>query len=229
MIECGLEPVLECSSRGDSRFSAFYANIRGRGDRTIEQIYQAAKVLEDGRTNLSINEAKGKRAVNQDEVAALYETLWDEYFLENPDLLKVIRKYRGFSDVFGKLPGQCQAVSIYRIWVADAVRNAKRNMTIYDNLIVNKHHKVPYDVYCGRGSKWGNPYSHKDVKDAIKVDSVEEAVAQYRADVIIQLGDSDYRQAIRELRGKRLACYCKGNHLCHVSVLAGLANGDFLL
>lgn len=28
--------------------------------------------------------------------------------------------------------------------------------------IVNKHHKLPYDIYIGRGSKWGNPFSHMD-------------------------------------------------------------------
>lgn len=229
MISVGFEPILECSSRGDSRFSAFFAKIKARDNLTIETIYQAAKVFEDGSTGLSVRDAKGKRPVNTEEVAQLYDQLWQEYFDENPDLLRYIRRYRGFSDVFGKCPGQCQAVSIYRIWVKDAVRQAYINMEIFDHLIVNKSHGEPFDVNCARPSIWGNPYSHRDLPNTTKVSSVDEAVAQYRADVIINLQDAEYRQQVRDLRGLRLACYCKGKHLCHVSVLVGLANSDYLI
>lgn len=89
MIQHGSPPFLECSSKGDSRLSAFRAKIRARGDRSIEEIYQGAKVFADGTTGLSWREAKGKRAVNADEVRALYSVLWDEYIAENPHLLDV--------------------------------------------------------------------------------------------------------------------------------------------
>jgi hypothetical protein len=75
MIQHGTAPFLECSSRGDRRFSAFAARIKSRGNKSIEEIYQAAKVFADGSTGLSWREAKGKRAVNADEVRALYSVL----------------------------------------------------------------------------------------------------------------------------------------------------------
>ena len=77
MLRFGKEPFLECSSRGDKRFSALYAKVGGS---SIEDQYQAFKVFEDGSTGLSREEAKGRKAVNQEEARALYSQLWDEYF-----------------------------------------------------------------------------------------------------------------------------------------------------
>ena len=53
MIRHGSPPYLECSSKGDKRFSAFSARIRARGNRSIEEVYQAAKVFSDGTTGLN--------------------------------------------------------------------------------------------------------------------------------------------------------------------------------
>jgi len=112
MIRHGSPPYLECSSKGDARFSAFYAKIDGV---SIEQIYQAAKVFEDGSTGLGWRQAKGRKAVNQAEVALLYGYLWDEYIKRNPHLLTVLRKASGVSDMFGQ-PGRCcQATELWRI------------------------------------------------------------------------------------------------------------------
>jgi hypothetical protein len=116
MIRHGIPPYYECSSKGDKRFSAFYARIRGRGNKTIESLYQAFKVFENGVTGLSISEAKGKKAVNQVEAAQFYSQLWDEYFMENPDLLELILQRTGFSDIFGQPNHCCQATEIYRIY-----------------------------------------------------------------------------------------------------------------
>lgn len=115
MIKVGSAPFLECSSKGDKRFSAMYARLKSFNGRTIEEIYQASKVFADGSTNLSIAECKGKKAVNMDYCTKLYAQLWDLYFSENPELLDVIKKYNGFSDMFGKPGCQCQAKEIYRI------------------------------------------------------------------------------------------------------------------
>lgn len=114
-VSHGVAPFLECSSAGDKRFSAFYARIRGRGNRSIEDLYQAAKVFEDGRTGLSWREAKGRTAVNQEEVRALYSTLWDEYIAENPALVNPLTKCTGVSDVFGQRGRACQATELWRI------------------------------------------------------------------------------------------------------------------
>jgi hypothetical protein len=115
VIRHGEPPYLECSSRGDKRFSAFFATLASYGYRSIEEIYQGAKVLPDGRTNLSPREAKGKRAANQEEVAQLYADLWDIYIRENPELLPILRAATGLSDVFGKPGHACQATELWRI------------------------------------------------------------------------------------------------------------------
>lgn len=115
MIQHGLPPYLECSSRGDKRFSAFAARIRGRGGRSIEDIYQAAKVFEGGRTGLTWRQAKGKRPLNYEHCAALYSCLWDEYIAENPELLAVLRQASGLMDRFGQPGHCCQATELWRI------------------------------------------------------------------------------------------------------------------
>lgn len=72
MIKHGNEPYLECSSKGDKRFSAFYAKIKARDNQSIESLYRAYKVFEDGSTGLSWKEAKGRKAVNQEECSFFF-------------------------------------------------------------------------------------------------------------------------------------------------------------
>ena len=119
MIKHGNPPFLECSSRGDKRFSAFYARIRSRGYSSIEEIYQAAKVFTtmwgEEVTGLSPREAKGRFPDNIEEVHKLYSKLWDEYIEENPELLQVLRDASGLSDVFGQNGHCCQATELWRI------------------------------------------------------------------------------------------------------------------
>ena len=115
MIKCGEAPFLECSSKGDKRFSVFYARIKSRDNKTIEEIYQASKVFSDGKTGLLIREAKGKKAINDKFIRALYSSLWDEYIDENPELLAVLVKSSGLSDLFGQKGHCCQATELWRI------------------------------------------------------------------------------------------------------------------
>lgn len=115
MLKVGTSPYYECSSKGDKRFSAFWARLRCLGNKSIEEVYQAAKVFEDGSTGLSWKEAKGRKPVNADDVRKLYSELWDEYFRENPDLVDVIADKTGFSDIYGQSGHACQAEEVYRI------------------------------------------------------------------------------------------------------------------
>lgn len=81
--------------------------------------------------------------------------------------------------------------------------------------------KEPYDVYIGRPSKWGNPFSHKNGTLAqLKVDTVEQAISCYRAWVMTQ---PELMAALPDLKGKTLGCWCKPG-LCHGDVLAELAD-----
>ena len=115
MIRLGTAPFLECSSKGDKRFSAFYARIRSRGGHSVEEIYQASKKFEGGITNLTWREAKGRKAINMADCALIYSQLWDCYILENPQLLTVLKNATGLSDMFGQVGHQCQATELWRI------------------------------------------------------------------------------------------------------------------
>lgn len=117
MIRHGEAPFLECSSRGDKRFSAFYAKVR-RGNEcySIEEIYQAAKIIDGSPVGfMRWSQAKGKKADNQEEVAKLYSQLWDEYIAEHPDLLIILKAASGVSDMFGQKGHCCQATELWRI------------------------------------------------------------------------------------------------------------------
>lgn len=114
MLRFGNIPYLECSSKGDKRFSAFYAKIKKFGNRSIEDIYQCNKIV-NGVKCKNWKEGKGKKADNADELSKLYFKLWIIYFKENPELYNYIKKYNGFSDIFGKIGCNCQAEVIYKI------------------------------------------------------------------------------------------------------------------
>jgi hypothetical protein len=112
MIKHGIAPMMECSSKGDKRFSAFYARVNGK---SIEDQYQAAKTFNDGSTGLSWRGAKGRRAVNQPECAALYTRLWQQYIAEHPELMVVLQQASGLSDIFGQAGHCCQATELWNI------------------------------------------------------------------------------------------------------------------
>ncbi len=111
MVRHGVAPFLECSSRGDKRFSAFYAMSGGR---CIEEVYQTAKVFEEG-VDLTWRERRGCKPLNGDECRVLYALLWDVYIEARPELLVVLRAATGLSDVFGKKGHCCQATELWRI------------------------------------------------------------------------------------------------------------------
>ncbi len=115
MIRHGEPPYLECSTKGDKRFSAFYARLPQYNYKSIEELYQGAKVFEDGSTGLSWKEAKGKKAVNQEFVSWFYSNLWDEYIEDHKDLLRVLKEASGLSDMFGQEGHVCQATELWRI------------------------------------------------------------------------------------------------------------------
>jgi len=112
VVQHGNPPYLECSSKGDKRFSAFYARVKGK---SIEEQYQAAKVFENGSTGLTWCQAKGRKPVNVEACQHLYSRLWDEYIAENPHLLQVLKQASGLSDCFGQAGHVCQATELWRI------------------------------------------------------------------------------------------------------------------
>lgn len=127
MVKHGKAPFLECSSKGDKRFSAFYAKLRAYNGKSIEEIYQSSKMDKNG--NLLVNnynswrDCKGKKCAFPHITNKLYSDLWDLYFIENSYLLDVIKGYNGFSDHFGEIGHVCQSTEIYRIYRKTFVRS----------------------------------------------------------------------------------------------------------
>jgi hypothetical protein len=117
MIRHGVAPFLECSGRGDKRFSAFFARIKARGNKSIEELYQSSKIFHEREYEYRVNwrKAKGMRADNQADCNNLYTELWNEYIRENPKLLPVLKAATGLSDIFGQEGHCCQATELWRI------------------------------------------------------------------------------------------------------------------
>lgn len=85
-------------------------------------------------------------------------------------------------------------------------------------VVVNKY-KESYDIYIGRGSYWGNPYTHikgKSTKAAYIVDTREEAILKYK-EYLRELYKQDkdtFMKELESLSGKTLGCFCKPKS-CH--------------
>lgn len=79
-----------------------------------------------------------------------------------------------------------------------------------------------YEVFIGRPSKWGNPWSHLKQSHAKHfVSTRTEAIECFERWI---LGQPELlKAAVAELRGKRLGCYC-APLACHGHVLARIAN-----
>lgn len=110
----GKPPYLECSSKGDTRFSPFFARLNG-DNMSIEDYYHGAKIFPNGDTGLNWKEAKGKKCINLEYVKDLYEWLWDQYIRENPELHSVLVSAKGLSDMFGTEGHTCQADTLWKI------------------------------------------------------------------------------------------------------------------
>ena len=75
--------------------------------------------------------------------------------------------------------------------------------------------KEKYDIYIGRPSKWGNPFTIG--KDGNR----EEVISKYEAYIMSR---PDLIDALPELRGKVLGCWCKPQ-ACHGDVLVRMVEG----
>lgn len=131
--------VLECHSRGDKRFSALYAIVKGR---TIEQWYQSAK---RDASHQPFASPKGQRPtyihpIGGEDVPAVevqypyYRMLWHIYFLSHRELLHHATHFEGYHDRFETggshvyrpddtaLPQKC----LQSVAIADIVGTLKR-------------------------------------------------------------------------------------------------------
>ena len=99
--------VLECSSRGDKRFSPLYAKVTIKGiEKSIEEWYQGAKRTAEGKRagkgrpfDYIIDPFTGDRLSAKDALD-LYRGLWFSYFAKNPDLVKYGEQFDEFSNIY---------------------------------------------------------------------------------------------------------------------------------
>jgi hypothetical protein len=82
--------------------------------------------------------------------------------------------------------------------------------------------KEECDIYCGRPSPWGNPFTHLEGQTLakFKVATREEAIEKYREWITNQ---PELMASLHELKGKKLGCFCKPAS-CHCDVLVELAD-----
>ncbi len=75
--------------------------------------------------------------------------------------------------------------------------------------------KQAYDVYIGRPSKWGNPFSVG--KDGTR----EQVIDKYR-EWILDPEQVNLIESLHEIRGKVLGCWCAPKP-CHGEILVELS------
>lgn len=82
----------------------------------------------------------------------------------------------------------------------------------------------PDAVYIGRGSKWGNMFSHLPNSAAkYHVSTREEAIEQYELWFCYSQDAEPLRKSLYELEGKDLVCFCAPLP-CHGDFLLRIAN-----
>jgi len=84
--------------------------------------------------------------------------------------------------------------------------------------VVNMH-RDKCDVYVGRPSLFGNPFTPG--KDGTRI----QVIDRYRGWFINQLTDPTFHAAANDLKGKVLGCHCKPK-FCHADVIAAWCNGE---
>lgn len=120
-----MSKILECSSRGDKRFSALYAqvNINGVVD-TIESHYQLSKRFGDAPAPTHWKQCKGRKPTHMvfngktlpiTYLTRYYNWLWKEYLDQNPSLVEYLKQFDGYNDCFARkgCNNQAEAISTY--------------------------------------------------------------------------------------------------------------------
>jgi len=79
-----------------------------------------------------------------------------------------------------------------------------------------------YDVYIGRKSIFGNPYTHLPLNKTVakfQVKTRDESIEKYKEYFEARVAnDPEFRQAVLALQGKILGCHCKPL-ACHGDVI----------
>lgn len=141
--------ILECSSRGDKRFSSIYAQITiGGKTASIEEFYQKAKRTNDGKVP-----GKGKpvdyficpfskEKQPASELSNFYKGLWITYLNQNPDLYEFAKNFDDFHDSF-KGSSRNEQEDVIREYVRDkdGFTNSVRESNWYQTMLNHSKNK----------------------------------------------------------------------------------------
>jgi len=139
--------VLECSSRGDIRFSAFgaYITLFGKTD-FIENWYQTSKRF-GNKIPKSWRDAKGKYCThiningydyNKKYLHDWYKILWCIYLDKNPNLIEYAKKFDDYRDFFKTKNGICQA-DVIRQYIKNGRSSIISDCSVFLNEIITNN------------------------------------------------------------------------------------------
>lgn len=111
----GGPPYIETGPHAQSLFSPYRAQLKSHGGLTVHQIYTAAKVFADGSTCLTPQQAEGREPVNKERCAELYAAAWQQYLIENPDLMETLLRAQGIANVNAPKEDVCPARELWKI------------------------------------------------------------------------------------------------------------------
>ena len=84
--------------------------------------------------------------------------------------------------------------------------------------IINRRLKQPYDIYIGRGTPFGNPFEIGEEFGRV------ECILEYKKWFQKRLTDTEFRDKVHQLKGKRLGCWCKPLD-CHGDIILEYLEG----
>ena len=85
--------------------------------------------------------------------------------------------------------------------------------------VVNKN-KDSYDIYCGRGSIFGNPFEIG--RDGTR----EQVIERYKGWFNFLIRDRVFTAELSKLKDKTLGCFCKPL-ACHCDIIADHVNKNY--
>jgi hypothetical protein len=107
------------------------------------------------------------------------------------------------------------------IYFARLLQKHLRIVPMRITTVRNKKNDEEFDIYIGRGTRWGNPY---EIGRGPEGPSREEVIRKYKEHFEAEiLSDPERRSALLSLRGYRLGCFCAPLP-CHGDVIAAYLN-----
>ena len=154
--------ALECSSKGDKRFSSIYAKLMIHGkEMSIEEIYQNARKNEQGK-----NAGKGNTCTHivdpysgctlpASEEQWLYRGLWIAYFKQHPELVEYASQFQSFTDYFSNDASHISPAEIIEAYITNPVRytevvQASKWYQKMSSTLRNKHHSLNDKINCAK-------------------------------------------------------------------------------